>query len=133
MPKPDDAALADAEHYRPANTLMGYGESGGGGKKGRARYARFDAVVQTIPSYPSRCRATRIVPVVVGPKTIPMFGRRVLSQCRVRGFIELPDRRVARNKIHPQYPSSRCVISRTLRECERYTMSRRRTQRPVTV
>src|SRR5580704_13868053 len=99
MPKPDDAALADAEHDRPTNTLMGYGKSRGRGQKGRARYDRFHTIIQAIPSHPSRCRATRVVPVVVGPKTIPVLGRRVLSQCRMRGFIEHPDRRVARNKI----------------------------------
>jgi hypothetical protein len=121
MPESDDAALADPEHNRPAtNTLVGYRKSSNG-RNGRDRFFGMDTVVETVPSHPSRSRATRIVPVIVRPETFPVLGRRVLSQGRVRRLIEEASRRVARNKIHPQYPSNPvCLIAQFARVREVY-------------
>jgi hypothetical protein len=137
MPESDNAALADTEHNGPAaNTYSRYGILGQRTQHflGRLRIdLGYAELLEAVPSYPSRCRATRIVPVIVGPEPFPLLGRRVLSQCRMRRFIEHARRRIARNKIHPSTPRIPCVTSRSLRECERYTMSWPRKQRLVTV
>jgi hypothetical protein len=101
----DDAALADAkDNGASANTHTGYGMLGNRSCRGLSRFW-VDPVGDAIPSYPSRGRATRVVLVVVGPEPFPLLSRRVLSQARVRRLIEHASGRVARNKIHPQYPS----------------------------
>ncbi len=120
MPETDNAALANPKDDRtPADTYTGYGIRDKRRLGDDLDY--IGPVIESVPSDPSRCGATRVVPVIVGPETFPLFRRRVLSQRRMRRFIEDASRRVTRNKIHPQYPSNPvCLFAHVARVREVY-------------
>jgi hypothetical protein len=119
-PDTHNAALADTE-YHSSTAGKNPHRSQRLRIRARERQLGLDTVIEAIPGHSKRARAARVVPVVVAPKTVPVLGRRVLSQRRSGRLIEHASRRVARNKIHPQYPSNPvCHFARIARVREVY-------------